>query len=148
MCRDGGIPASDVAWLIRYEVRQLKQRWQDGTLHQCQRQLLPHPGTAAARRTGLAILVLGGAWAIVTLRAHPLAIAAALASSFWAWRCWLRISLERKKYAADSQQHAQRQAAIDEEFTRWSGKLEARPKDDDMAELAGVRPDCPAGHGA
>jgi|GEM_PF-1933342 len=133
VCKDSGIPASDVAWLIRYEVRQLKQRWQDGTLREYQRQLLPHPGRAVARRTGLAILVLGSAWAVATLRAHPLAITAALASSLWAWRCWLHISLERRRYAADSQEHAQRQAAIDEEFTRWSGKLEVRPKDEDMA---------------
>jgi len=45
---------------------------------------------------GLAVLVLGGVWTIVTLRAHPLAdalgTAVALLSAICAWRYWLRAS--------------------------------------------------------
>ena len=78
-------------------------------------------------------MVLGGVWAVVALRAHLLAYMVALLSAFLAWRCWLRVNLERRRYAADSEEHAQRQAAIDKEFRRWSEKLEARPKDADMA---------------
>jgi hypothetical protein len=137
MCRGSGIPANRVAWLIRYEVRQLKQRWQNGTLHEYRRQLLPRPGTVAARRTGLAVLVLGGVWAVVALRAYLLADVVALLSAFCAWRCWRRVNLERRRYAADSEEHAQRQAAIDKEFKRWSEKLEARPKDAEMAAWLG-----------
>jgi hypothetical protein len=137
MCRDSGIPANEVAWLIRYQVRQLKQQWQNGTLYEYRRQLLPRPGTGAARRTGLAVLVLGGVWAVVTLRAHLLADVIALPSAFLAWRCWRRVNLERRRYAADSHEHAQRQTAIDKEFRRWSEKLEARPKDADMAAWLG-----------
>lgn len=141
VCRGSGIPADEVAWLIRYEVRQLKQRWHNGTLHEYQQELLPRPGTAAARRIGLAVLVLGGVWAVVALRAHPLAdVAALLLSAFcawWWWWCWLRVNLERRRYAADSQEHAQWQAAIDKEFRRWSEKLGARPKDADMAAWLG-----------
>lgn len=137
MCRGSGIPANEVAWLIRYEVRQLKRRWQNETLYDYRRQLLPPPGTVAARRTGLAVLALGGAGAVVALRAHPLADVAAVSSALWAWRCWLRVSLERRRCHADSQEHAQRQAAIDKEFRRWSEILEARPKDSDMATWLG-----------
>jgi hypothetical protein len=137
MCQGSGISASEVAWLIRYEVRQLKKRWQNETLHEHRRQLLPQPGTVAARRTGLAVLALGGVWAVVALRAQLLADVIALASAFWAWRCWLRVNLERRRYAADSEEHVQRQAAIDKEFRRWSEKLEARPKDADMAAWLG-----------
>jgi hypothetical protein len=137
MCRGREIPANEVAWLIRYEVRQLKQRWQNQALYEYQSQLLPRPGTIAARRTGLAVLLLGGIWALVALRAHLLADVIALPSAYWAWRCWLRINLERRRYAADSEEHAQRQAAIDKEYTRWSEKLEARPKDADMAAWLG-----------
>ncbi len=140
VCRGSGIPANEVAWLIRYEVRQLKQRWQSGTLYEYRRQLLPPPGALAARRTGLAVLVLGGVWAVVALRAHPLADVVALplsASCAWWWWCWRRVNLERKRYAADSEEHAQRQAAIDKEFSRWSEKLKARPKDADMAAWLG-----------
>jgi hypothetical protein len=137
ICRRSGIPANEVAWLIRYEVRQLKRRWQNETLHEYRRQLLPRPGTVAARRTGLAVLVLGGIWAVVALRAHPLADPVALASAFWAWRCWLRASLGRRTRAADSDEHAQRQAAIDKEFRRWSEELAARPKDAETAAWLG-----------
>ena len=137
VCRGSGIPANEVAWLIRYEVRQLKQRWQNETLYEYRRQLLPRPGTVAARRVGLAVLVLGGVWALVALRAHLLADVIALPSAYWAWRCWLRVNLERRRYAADSEEHAQRQAAIDNEYRRWHEKLEATPKDADMAAWLG-----------
>jgi hypothetical protein len=137
MRRGHGISANEVAWLIRYEVRQLKKRWQNRTLYEYQRQLLPRSGTVAARRTGLAVLILGGVWAVVTLRAYPVAGVVAVSSAFCAWRYWLRVNLERRRYAADREEHAQRQAAIDREFRRWSEKLEARPKDADMAAWLG-----------
>ncbi len=140
ICRRSGVSANEVRWLIRYEVRQLKQRWQDKTLYEYRRQFVPWPGIAEARWIGLAVLVLGGGWAVVTLRAHLLADlvdVVALASAFWAWRCWLRVNLERGRYTADSEEHAQRQAEIDKEFRRWRKKLEARPKDADMAAWLG-----------
>jgi hypothetical protein len=137
ICRASGIPANQVAWFIRYEVRQLKRRWQNQTLHEYRWQLLPPPGTTAARRIGLIVLVIGGVWAITALLAHPLADTAAVLSALCAWRCWLRINLERRRYDADSEEHAQRQAAIDEEYRRWSQKLEARPTDADMAAWLG-----------
>jgi len=133
ICRSSRIPANDVAWLIRYQVRQLKRRWQAQALHEYRRELLPPPRTVTARWAGLATLVLGGVCSLVALRAHPLACVAALATAFWAWRCWLHAGLERRRHAADSQEHAQRQAAIDKEFRRWNEKLKARPKDKDMA---------------
>ena len=137
ICRGNGTPANEVAWLIRWEVRQLKRRWQNGTLYDYRRQLLPRPSTVAARRIGLAVLVLGGVWAVVALWAHLLAVMIALCSAFLAWRCWLRVNLERRRYAADGEEHAQRQAAIDKEFRRWSEKLKGRPKDADMAAWLG-----------
>jgi hypothetical protein len=136
ICQGSGIPANEVAWLIRYQVRQLKHRWQNGSLYEYQRLLVPQRGTAATRQTGLAALALGGVWAVIALWAHVLAdvaAVAAVAGVFWAWRYRLRINLERRRYAADSTEHTQRQAAIDEEFRRWCKKLEARPKDADMA---------------
>jgi hypothetical protein len=138
VCRARGIPANAVAWLIRYEVRQLKQRWLNGTLYEYRRQLLPRPGIGQTRWIGLAVLTLAaGFCAVAALRVTPLAAAVALSaaapSAFCAWRCWLRLNLERRRYDADSKEHAQLQTAIDKEFRRWSEKLEARPKDADMA---------------
>jgi hypothetical protein len=136
-CQSNGILPEDVAWLIRYEVRQLKQRWQKGILREYQRQLLPPPRTIVACRAGLTFLVLGGAWAVIALRAHPVVDVAttivALLSALWASRCWLRISLERRRYSADCEENSQRQADIDKEFARWTKRLEKRPKDAELA---------------
>jgi hypothetical protein len=71
------------------------------------------------------------------LRAHLVAVGGAVLIAIWAWQCWLRINLEHRRHAADSEEHAQRQAAIDKEFRRWSEKLEARPEDADMAAWLG-----------
>ena len=133
MCRGSGDPANTMAWLIRYEVRDLKRHWQDSSLHEYRRQLALRPHTIAAHRAGLAVLALGGFWAIVSLRAYPLAITVALLGALGTWRYWLRASLEHRRYTADSEERAERQAAIDEEFRRWSEKLEARPNDVEMA---------------
>jgi hypothetical protein len=137
ICRGSGVPANEVAWLIRHQVRELKQRWQSGTLYEYQRLLRPQPRTAMARGTGLAVLLLGGIWAVAALRAYPLVGGVALLGACCAWQCWLHVSLERRRYAADNQEHAQRQAAVDEEFRRWSERLEDRPKDAEMAAWLG-----------
>jgi hypothetical protein len=68
-------------------------------------------------------LVLGGVWAVVALRAYPLAdvtgAVVVLISAACAWRCWLRVSLEYKRHAADRAERRQRQAEIDEVLARW-----------------------------
>jgi hypothetical protein len=137
ICRSGGIPANEVGWLIRYEVRQLRDRWQDGTMYKYRRDLVPRPGTVAACRIGLPVSVIGGAWTVISLRTYPLVdipgMLAALLGGLLTWRCWRRLNLERRRYAADADEHAQRQALIDKEFRRWSAILEARPKDAEMA---------------
>ncbi|MGD0559646.1 MAG: hypothetical protein ABSA93_32345, partial [Streptosporangiaceae bacterium] len=137
ICRGRGIPVNAVAWLIRYQVCQLKQRWQNENLYEYRRQLVPRPGTVAVRRIGLTVLVLSGICSVVVLRSHPLAGVVALSSGFWMWRSWLRINLERRRYTADSEEHAQREAAIDKEFRRWSEKLEVRPEDAGMVTWLG-----------
>jgi hypothetical protein len=137
ICRGRGIPANEVAWLIRYEVRELKQHWRNETLHEYRWVLRPRPRTTAARGIGLAVLLLGGIWAAAALRAYPLGGVAALLSALGAWWCWLRVNLERRRHAAESEEHAQRQALVDEEFRQWSGRLEARPKDADMVAWLG-----------
>jgi hypothetical protein len=133
-CRESGALANEVAWLIRYEARHLKQQWQNQTLYEYRR-ILPPRGTIAVCRTGLAFLVLGGVWAVVVLWTYRLADLTdgiVLLSGYMAWRCWLSVNLERKRYDADSQERDQRQAEIDKEFARWKEKLDNRPEDSQM----------------
>jgi hypothetical protein len=136
-CWSNGIPADDVRWLIRYEVRQLKQRWQQGTLREYQRELVPSSRTVAACRAGLAVLVLGSALAVIALWAYPMAdvvgSVAALITALWAWHSRQRVNLERRRYAADCEEIAKRQAEIDRALALWEKRLEARPKDAEMA---------------
>lgn len=133
----GVADAYEMAWLIRYQVRQLKKHWQCGELYDYQQELLPRPGTLAARHIGLAAAILGGIWTVISLHAYPVTDAfgaiIAVTSALGIRRSWLRITLERRRYSADCEERDRRQADIDKEFARWSKILEARPSDEEMA---------------
>lgn len=137
MCRASGVTANRVAWLIRYRVCQLNRCWQEGTLRTYRQAPRPRPGTVTAFRTGVAVSALGGIWAVVALRAYPLAnvtgAVVVLISAACAWHCWLRVSLEHNRYAADLAERHQRQAEIDEVLARWRRRLDRRPTDYEMA---------------
>ena len=91
----------------------------------------------AAFRAATAVVVLGVVGAIVMLRVDPLADAVgaivSLPSGIWVWRNWLRIDLERRRFAADTDESVHRTADAYKEFTRWSDKLRRSPSDTEMA---------------
>lgn len=130
ICLANGYSADQVAWLIRHDVRQMNQRWRDGSPQFPQQHQVPRRGAVAARPAGLAMLVLGFALAVLTTPTHLLGFAIVLPSAIWAWRCWLRVSLQ----CSDSEEHNQRQEEIDEAYRRWGTRLRDRPKDAQMAE--------------
>jgi hypothetical protein len=129
ICLANDYSVDQVSWLIRYEVGQMNQRWRDGKPQFPRHLPAPRRGALTARRTGLAVLVLGFALAVFTARAYP-GFAVVLVSAIVAWRCWLRVSLER----SDSSDHNRRQEEADEACRRWSRRLEGRPKDAQMAK--------------
>jgi hypothetical protein len=135
--REARIPPERVAWLIRYRIRQSRDHWRSGKLYEYREQLRPKPSTVSAFRTATAVIVLGVVGAIVMLRADPLAdavgVIALLPSGMWARRNWLRIDLERRRFAADTEESAHRKADACKEFTRWSDKLKCSPSDTEMA---------------
>jgi hypothetical protein len=133
ICLANGFSADEVAWLIRYEAWQLNQRWRDGTLQILRHQPLPRRGAVAIRRAGLAIMALGFVLAVIAAPGHVLGFAIVLASSAWAWRCWLRVTLEGMRHTAEKQERDQRQAGIDEAYRRWNTKMKDRPTDAEMA---------------
>jgi len=130
ICRANGYSADQVAWLIRHEVRQMNQRWRDGSPQFPRQHPAPRSGAVTTRWAGLGMLVLGYVLAVLTVRAHFLGFTLVLLSAIWAWRCWLRVSLER----AATEVHKRRQEEIDEAYRRWSTRLQDRPKDAQMAE--------------
>lgn len=133
ICRTNGFSAEQVAWLIRHEVRQLNQRWRDGVLRIHPQQPPSRQGAVAAHRAGLAVFVLGLVFSVFTVRAHLLGYAIVLLSAIWARHRWLMASLELRRDAAEKQERDRRQADIDEAYRRWSARLQARPKDAQMA---------------
>jgi hypothetical protein len=134
--RGSRIPAERVAWLIRYRIRQSRDRWRDGTLYDFQNQLLPEPSLLKKSRAGIAVAIVGGLVAVVTLRSSPLtdtvSVIAGTLSGIAAWRTRLRIVLEDRRHAADTAEAAQRLAEIKAEFARWTGRLKDRPSDAEM----------------
>jgi hypothetical protein len=135
--RETRVPADQVAWLIRFRVRQSRDRWRSGEMYKYRRELRPKPGTIIACRAGTAIAFLGGIYAIVLLRAYPLVDAASvlvsLPSGMWAWRTWLGTDLERRRFAADTDESERRYGDAYKEFLRWSARLKPRPSDAEMA---------------
>jgi hypothetical protein len=130
ICLTNGYTADQVAWLIRHEIRQMNQRWRDGSPQFPWQRPLTRSWAATARLAGLTTLVLGFALAMLTAPAHLLGFTVVLLSAIWAWRCWLRVSLER----ADSKERKQRQEDIDEAYRRWTTRLADRPTDAQMAQ--------------
>jgi len=133
ICLGNGFSADQVSWLIRHEVWQLNKRWRDGTLQILRQQPLPRQGAVAVRRAGLAIMTLGFALAVITAPGHVLGFAVVLASSAWAGRCWLRVTLDGMPHTAEKQERDQRQAGIDAAYRRWNARLKDRPTDVEMA---------------
>jgi hypothetical protein len=136
VCRKNGIPASEankVAWLAGYELRQLREQWSCGTLLDYRRLLLPRPGTVAARWTGPAATTAGLVIALIALGPHPLADVITLPACVAAWQCWLRVTLARRKHAADGDELSRRQVVIDADYRQWVDRLRSRPADEEMA---------------
>lgn len=133
ICLTNGFSGDRLAWLIRHEVCLLNQHWRDGSLRLPPPLLQPRRGTVAARRVGLAMLVLGFPLAVLTARTHLLGFAVVLLSAVWAWHRWFKVSLEFRHDAAEKQERDRRQAGIDKAHRSWSARLKDRPKDAQMA---------------
>ncbi|MER5626432.1 hypothetical protein ABT061_35930 [Streptosporangium sp. NPDC002544] len=136
--RESRINAKRVAWLIRYLVSDVKDRWQKGQLWEY-RDRLRVPASMKAR-VALGAVALGAGMAWLTwggLNIAPFSVVGAAliaaAAGRFAVDGWLRILLEHKRYAADQEEAERllenRQAA----FTRWRRKLSDKPDDREMA---------------
>ncbi|GAA3152523.1 hypothetical protein [Nonomuraea roseoviolacea] len=136
--RESRIDAKRVAWLIRYLVSDVKDRWQRGQLWE-HRNRLRVPASMKARVTfGAMAIGAGAAWMTWGgLNTAPFSVVgAALIAAAAGWVAvdgWLRILLEYKRYAADQEEAERllenRQAAFD----RWRRKLSDKPDDREMA---------------
>ncbi|MEV7013667.1 hypothetical protein [Streptosporangium sp. NPDC051022] len=130
--------AEKVAWLIRYRVGDVKERWEKGTLWNYRKELVAPLSVKTMTILGLAALACGGSWAVgIAILASPLSAACsaflALVGGWIAARAWLRITLERRRSAADK---FESECALEEDraaFERWKAKLADKPEDHEMA---------------
>jgi hypothetical protein len=133
-----GVSAEEVRWLIRHRVAQVKRLWGRDGLAGYRLQFRPGPAVKKGFAVGLMALALGGFVALgnAALTAPLIALPAtamATLSGVGAVASWLRILLERRRYAADMKENAQLLKDGQEAYERWSKKLEPRPKDWEVA---------------
>lgn len=137
--RESRIDAKRVAWLTRYLVGDVKDRWQKGQLWEY-RDLLRVPASTKARcALGVVMLSMGGAWLTWGgLNVAPFSVVGAAfvaAAAGWiAVNGGSRLVLEHKRFAADKEEAGRllddRRAAFD----RWKRKLSDKPDDLEMAQ--------------
>lgn len=136
--RERPVRAEAIAWLIRHEIWYITARWRAGTLLAHRYELRTGPGTQLAVVCGVAALVVGGMWAVVSaVREEPLyAVLSGLVlatSGVATAKGWLRIVIEKKRFDADQVEYEQKLARRERAYTRWLAKLERKPSDAEMA---------------
>jgi hypothetical protein len=134
LCHRGGGSADGTGWLIEHRVRRLLLQWRNGPSPLFQR--AARPRLVIVRATGLVLLVLGGGWAIASLRAYPLTAAAVTAAlvltAVPAWRCWLTATTAIARFRARAEWRRQWRADAQRAFEQWRRQLDGRPTDEEM----------------
>jgi hypothetical protein len=123
---------------MRYQVGDVRRRWQDGTLWNYRKELAAPLPMKAVTVLGLGTLAGGGIWAACgAVLASPLIAARStvlvLAGGWIAARAWLRIFLERRRFAADKTESEQAWVDSKAAYDRWREKLDDKPEDPEMA---------------
>ncbi|MEU0150428.1 hypothetical protein [Micromonospora fulviviridis] len=136
--REERIDAERIAWLVRFLVSDVRQRWASDTLTAYRQELRLPTRARVLILAGLAGLVAGSFWlAPAAVLAAPLAGSAwlllAVVSAVLAVRSAFRIVAERRRVAADEAERAEQLAARQEAFDRWQRKLADKPSDPEMA---------------
>ncbi|NMO57579.1 hypothetical protein HH310_41240 [Actinoplanes sp. TBRC 11911] len=136
--REQRIHGDQIAWLVRYLVSDVRQRWENGTLAAYRQQLRTPLPVIARCLLGLAAIVLSGLWIMpAAIRAAPLAGALwtilAAASAFAVTIGGFRIDTERRRVRADKDECADKLRAREEAYKRWMRKLARKPTDAEMA---------------
>lgn len=136
--RESRTNAPQLSWLIRYEISDVRRRWQAGTLRAYRYQWRTRLRTRLLAVLGLAALGGGGGGvAVAAVREKPLAglVATLLVAvcGVLAVRSWLWIVLETWRFAAEQEESQQRLADRRAAFDRWRAKLSRKPSDAEMA---------------
>lgn len=137
-CYRGTRDSSDqVRWLIRHHVSDVRARWEKNELWEYRSQFGPQRRVDVHLAIGCAALLLGGAWSVRVMTAPPFVEAVAVTVMMLSgWRAavgWLRIALEKKRYAAEQTESDQRMEAAEDALRKWEETLADKPSDVEMA---------------
>lgn len=136
--REQRIGVERISWLIRYRVGDIRKRWQDSTLWSYQKELATPLPTKVIALLGIAALIGGGIRTVEGITpADPSnavrSTALALVTGLIGAHAWLRVILERRRYAADESESTQALAGAMEAYHQWQAKLADKPEDGEMA---------------
>lgn len=136
--REQRIEAERIAWLVRYLVSDVRERWEKGTLTAYRHQLRVPATMTTLHLGGMVILAAGSFWAVpAAALTDPLSGTAwlllAVASAVPAVRSSFRLIAERRRVAADRAERAEEEAARWAAYHRWQRKLSDKPSDTEMA---------------
>jgi hypothetical protein len=134
ICRGTGASIDGIDWFIRYEVRQMLGRGQDGTLRIPREQPPARPAAPAVRRTGWSAMLLGCVLAVFALRVYALGLGVVLLGEYLVWACWLPAALQGRHRDEDKKERDRRQDGISEEFRKRNDQWNDKPSDTEMAE--------------
>ncbi|QVQ53160.1 hypothetical protein J4H86_05065 [Spiractinospora alimapuensis] len=136
--RESRIGVRRVDWLIRFMARDVRQRWQAGTLLEYRDRYSVATSTKiwcllpAAIAVASATVVIAAAFTVNPLGA-VLAAVCALAAGWYTAVWWTHILGEKRREREEREEHDQAQSARKTEHQRWKAKLDAtRPNEQEM----------------
>jgi hypothetical protein len=131
------ISSGEIRWLIRHHVCEVRGSWEAGTFGNHRIRFRPQPRLEAFFFAGCLGLLAGGAGAIdlvtMSVAIKVTVIAVSLLSGWWAASSWLRITVRKRRYAAEHSERELRVARCDNARGEWLDRLKATPTDAEMA---------------
>jgi len=133
--REDRVQAKELAWLVRFLVADVRQRWDHNTLFAYRGELRTPHREKAACMAGLA--AVGAGWFVivgtVSLSGAAWGLLAAIAGTAAARR-GLSLDSERRRVGADTAERHDRLQERQRAYERWTLKLSVKPTDPEMAD--------------
>jgi hypothetical protein len=137
--REQRVKADRVRWLIRFQVRELRQQWDDGTIVDPRRRWSVPGSVKALTTAGAVVALIGTLWAVQAAARQDLlytaeAVVAVSVAGWAAVLAGLRIVAENRRVAAETVERERRMTTYWFEYQRWLRRLDDRPSDIEMAQ--------------
>jgi hypothetical protein len=131
------VSSGEVRWLIRHHVYEVRRSWQEGNFSNYRTRFAPQLRVEASFALGCLALAAGSGWAVGLMTVSPaikaVVVIVGLISGWWASSSWLRVNVDKKKYAVEYADCHLRKAGCSEALMKWKETLEATPSDAEMA---------------